>query len=132
MPNLIFHHIGIATPTMDETAAMYVEAGYEKTATTLDPLQDVNICFLTKEGMPTIELLSPVDETSPVVKFIEKNGVTPYHCCYISHDLEADIAALKRQKYVVVSKPKEACAMGGKRVCFLFNKYVGLIELVER
>jgi methylmalonyl-CoA/ethylmalonyl-CoA epimerase len=34
-------------------------------------------------------------------------------------------------KYVIVSKPVEAVAIHGSKVSFLYNKNVGLIELVE-
>ena len=46
-------------------------------------------------------------------------------------DLEDACAELRKQKYIMVSKPTEAVAFCGSRVCFLFNKNVGLIELVE-
>lgn len=126
-----FHHIGVAVKSIEQTAAVYVAGGYTQSATTFDPVQNVNICWLTKEGMPTVELLEPVDETSPVCKTLEKNGVTPYHTCYIVDNIELAVADLRKMKYVAVSKPVEAPAIGNSKVCFMFNKNVGLIELVE-
>lgn len=126
-----FHHIGVAVKSIDKTAAVYVAGGYTQSATTFDPVQNVNICWLTKEGMPTVELLAPVDETSPVCKTLEKTGVTTYHTCYIVEDIEQAVADLRKMKYVTVSTPVEAPAIGNCKVCFLFNKNVGLIELVE-
>ena len=131
IPELLFHHIGIATKDIDATASVYVSGGYNRSATIFDPIQNVNICWLTKDGSPTIELLAPVDEKSPVNKTIEKNGVTPYHCCYVVDNINITVDELRKQKYVMVSKPAEAVAFKGSRVCFLFNKNVGLIELVE-
>ena len=81
--------------------------------------------------MPLVELLAPVDETSPVNKTLEKLGVTPYHTCYVVDNIEDAIASLRKMRYVMVSKPAEAVAIKGSRVVFLFNKNVGLIELVE-
>ena len=78
-----------------------------------------------------VELLEPVDETSPVNKTLEKMGVTPYHTCYIVDNLEDAAAQLRKQRYAMVSKPAEAVAIQGSRVAFFFNKNVGLIELVE-
>lgn len=72
-----------------------------------------------------------MDETSPVNKILEKNGVTPYHTCYIVDEIELAMKELRKMKYIVVSKPAEAVAIHGCKVCFLFNKNVGLIELVE-
>lgn len=126
-----FHHIGVAVKDITATAAVYVGGGYKQSKTIYDPVQNVNICWLTKDGMPTVELLAPQDEHSPVNKTLEKNGVTPYHTCYIVDNIEQAVKDLRKLKYVVVSKPEEAIAIHNCKVCFLFNKHVGLIELVE-
>ena len=126
-----FHHIGVAVKELDATAVLYEQGGYKCSLSIFDPIQDVNICWLTKDGAPTVELLAPVDEKSPVNKTLEKVGVSPYHCCYVVNNLEEAAAELRKQKYLMVSKPVEAVAFCGSRVCFLYNKNVGLIELVE-
>lgn len=126
-----FHHIGIAVKDISATAAVYVAGGYKQSETIYDPNQNVNICWLTKDEMPVVELLEPVDNLSPVNKILEKNGVIPYHVCYVVNDMEKAIIELRKMKYIVVSKPLEAVAICGSRVCFLYNKNVGLIELVE-
>lgn len=126
-----FHHIGVAVKEIDATASVYEQGGYRRSASIFDSMQNVNICWLTKKGMPTVELLAPVNENSPVNKTLEKMGVSPYHCCYEVDNIEEAVAELKKQRYIMVSKPAEAVAFCGSRVCFLFNKNVGLIELVE-
>lgn len=126
-----FHHIGMAVKDIDATAAIYESAGYRMSEIVFDPIQNVNICWLTKEGAPIVELLAPVDETSPVCKILEKNGVTPYHCCYVVENIDDAVKQLRKEKYVLTSKPEPAVAFCGSRVCFLYNKNVGLIELVE-
>jgi len=131
LPNIKFHHIGVAVKEIDATASVYEQGGYHRSAAIFDPIQNVNICWLTKEGMPTVELLAPADEKSPVNKTLEKVGVSPYHCCYVVDNIEEAVAELKKQRYIMVSKPAEAVAFCGSRVCFLFNKNMGLIELVE-
>ena len=87
LPDFKFHHIGIAVFDIDDTAQYYIDAGYQKTETVIDAIQNVKICFLTKEGMPMLELLAPVDENSPVNRTLDKMGVTPYHCCYSVDDM---------------------------------------------
>lgn len=126
-----FHHIGVAVKDIDATATVYEQGGFKRSASIFDPIQNVNICWLTKEGMPTVELLEPVDEKSPVNKTLEKNGVTPYHTCWIVPNIEEVAMQLRKQRYVMVSKPAVAVAFCGSRVAFFFNKAVGLIELVE-
>lgn len=127
-----FEHIGVAVPEIEATAKVYIEAGYTQTEPVYDPIQNVYICFLSKDGMPTVELLAPHDNTSPVQQTLDKMGVTPYHICYEVEDMESAITELRKQRYIVVRRPKPAIAFDNRKVCFLYNKQVGLIEIVER
>ena len=131
---MTFHHIGIACYDIEDSSRFYTSQGYEKSGIVFDPIQNVNICFCKKidgRGGACVELISPHDDTSPVNKNLQKNGVSPYHICYETENLEETIADLKKQRFLVVSKPAPAVAFNGCRVCFLFSKSVGLIELVE-
>lgn len=132
LANWIFHHIGIAVPDIDASAAVYQQAGYKKSETQYDSLQNVYICFLSKEGMPLVELLAPADASSPVCNTLEKMGVTPYHICYQVENIEQAIIELRKKHYVVVKRPEIAVAIDNHKVCFVYNKLVGLIELVEK
>lgn len=127
-----FHHFGVACRDIDKSAEEYSILGYDKGPTIFDPLQNVNICFLSHPDMPLIELLSPVNSESPVIQILDKNGTTPYHTCYETEDIEEAIKSFKRRHYIIVSKPQQACAIDGRRVAFLYNVNSGLIELVER
>ncbi len=131
LPEFKFHHIGVAVRDIERTARFYLAAGYSMSPVTYDPIQNIHITFLSKEGMPVVELLAPHDENSPVNQTLQKNGVTPYHSCYMVPNMEDAIQKLKKMRYIPVSKPAEAVAIDGHRVCFLFNKDVGLIEIVE-
>lgn len=132
MDNLIrFHHLGVACQDIDKTAQSYHILGYSKGETIYDPLQNVKICFLFHPHMPTVELLAPVDEASPVNQTLKKNGTAPYHTCYIVDDMEHAVKYFKKNRFIVVSKPQNACAIDNKRVSFLYNTDMGLIELVE-
>lgn len=131
LDNLRFHHIGMAVRSIDDTAAVYVSGGYKMSSVIFDPIQNVNICWLSKEGMPLVELLAPVDGTSPVHNTLAKVGVAPYHICYITENIKQAIRELRQQKYVLVSKPAKAVAIHNSPVAFLYNRNVGLIELVE-
>ena len=126
-----FHHIGMAVKSIDATASIYEGGGYKVSDVVFDPIQNVKICWLTKKGAPIVELLAPVDETSPVCKTLEKNGVAPYHCCYVVENIDEAVRELRKQRYVLTSKPESAVAFYGSKVCFLYNKNMGLIELVE-
>lgn len=99
---------------------------------TVDNQQNIRIAFLQHPSMPTIELLAAIDDRSPVVDILRKNGTTPYHICYSVVNLEETIKELRKLRYIVVSKPKTAEAITGSRVAFMYHKDVGLIELVGK
>ena len=129
-----FHHIGIATHNIVDTEKYYTDAGYTASEIIYAPVQNVSICFLRKEEQPLIELLAPptADNESPVSKIIKKSGVSPYHICYEVNDIETALLKLKKKKYLPLSSPVNAVAFDNRQILFLYNKDVGLIELVEQ
>lgn len=128
---LQFHHVGIACRQIDKTVGFYQAMGYTASAVVDDPLQHVRVCFLEKDGAPRLELLEPLDDQSPVARTLATAGVTPYHFCYEVLDIDAAIASLRKQRFLLVNGPVPACAMGDRQVAFLFKKDNGLVELVE-
>ena len=130
-----FHHIGIATNSIMNTAQHYLDAGYTISETIYDPVQNVCIAFLEKSDTPRIELVEPYSASSlkdsPVNKIIEKSGVSLYHICYEVPNIETAIRELKPKKYIPLARPVNAIAMNNRRICFMYNKDVGLVELVE-
>lgn len=133
LEDLRFHHLGIACFSIEESKLFYEQMGYQASLPIEDSIQDIRICFLEKDGMPTLELLAPVDDKSPVNRILEAQGVTPYHICYETDDLDKTIAKLQKEhKFVRVSKPSPACAIENRRVAFMYRKDIGLIEFVEK
>lgn len=128
---LTFHHIGIACRDIDKTVQFYLQQGYAATPAVEDSLQHVRISFLEKDGAPRLELLEPIDDSSPVARTLAATGVSPYHICYEVQNLEEAIASLRQQRFLLVNGPVPACAMGNRRIAFLFQKNTGLVELVE-
>lgn len=122
----------MAVFSIEKTAKFYTDAGYEQTPTVFDPIQNVNICFLTKANMPTVELLEPVDADSPVNQCLRKNGVAPYHTCYEARDLAQAAAELQQKRIFPLGDAAVAVAFGGKKVQFFYNKNIGLIEIVQQ
>jgi len=127
-----FHHVGIATDSIDKTTVPFINAGYEITDIIFDPIQNVHISFLKRADTPFLELVEPIDETSPVHNILNKVGVSAYHFCYEVDDLEQSITKLRKQKFMPIIKPVEAVAFNGRKVCFLYNTNTGLIELLEK
>ncbi len=128
-----FHHIGVATNNIALTAQQYSIFGYEVlTETIFDPIQNVYIAFMEKEGSPIVELVAPVNEYSPILNTINKNGTIPYHFCYEVDNIVEEVKKLKKLKFILISKIVPAVAFENRLVCFLYNKDAGLIELLNK
>lgn len=132
LPGFSFHHIGVAVNDIETTAQFYDLTGWVRIIeTSYDTCQNVRACFYSKDGFPTVELIEAVDETSPMTKILAKTGVGPYHFCYGVDNMEDSIKKLKSLRFMPTSRPVPSTGMPGRRVCFLYNRNYGLIELVE-
>ena len=128
---LRIHHIGYVVRDLERSRKRFAELGYvEEGGVFNDESRTVHVVFLVKDGY-RMELISPNGEESIVNSLLDKAGDTPYHICYETVDLDAQIQTLEQQSYVIADPPKPAVALGGRRVAFLYRAGVGLIELVE-
>jgi methylmalonyl-CoA/ethylmalonyl-CoA epimerase len=132
LDSFLFHHIGYVVNNIEITSEYYIRANWSLSDIQIDEKQNVRIAFLSRQDMPLIELIEPVDKDSPVVRTLKKMGVSPYHVCYEVDDINTAVIELKKQKYVPLFDPVEAVALNNKKICFLYNKNVGLIEIVEK
>ena len=123
-------HIGYAVKDMRKARQALQELGYALGETVADTERQVSICFGEKDGY-RVELIAPLGEDSPVTELLARSGPTPYHLCYESDAFDADLERLQAGRYRLVLPPREAIALGGRRVAFLMHLSVGLIEVVE-
>lgn len=130
--NCSFHHIGYAVKNIDKTAKYYIATGWKMGEIYTDTIQNTYIAFLTRDGFPMIELVAPIDETSPICNTLKKVGNATYHVCYSVPDLNTAVVELRAQRFMPLFKPVEAVAIDNKKICYLMHPDVGLIELVEQ
>ena len=125
------HHVGYLTKDLnkaqDEFSALGFVVEQEKA---YDEHRKINISFIIN-GNYRVELIEPVDDSSPMYPLLKRYKNTPYHICYEVDDLEASIAELSTKGYTVMQEPLEAPCIENKRVSFLINSNLGIIELVE-
>lgn len=126
------HHIGYAVKNIEKSIEVFKNLEYHIGETIRDDLRKVNICFVEKDGY-VVELISPIDKNqeSIVDGVLKKSGNGPYHICYVVSNMEDGIKEFKEKKFKPIIMPEQACAIDGRQVCFLFNKDIGLIEIVE-
>ena len=125
-------HIGYAVKKIEQAKASFESLGfcfYEPVYEDAD--RNIYIQFGEKDGY-RIELVAPLGNgESPVDTVLRTVGSTPYHFCYQSEDIENDIAELEKKRFKIIIPLAEAIAFGGRRVAFMMNVGLGLIENVE-
>lgn len=126
-----FHHIGYAVNDIEKAKREFTESGFDVSDTVIEPVQKVYVSYARKDGNPTIELLQPLDDESPIVKILTKNGPTPYHICYSVPDIKTAMEELRRRKYLPLGKPVPGHGLDDALMVFMFKKEIGLVQLVQ-
>lgn len=84
-------HIGIAVNSIEDTLPIYQKAlGLKYLGTETVESQKVKTAFL-EAGDVHIELLEPLDEESPIAKFIAKNGEGMHHIAYATDSIQEQL-----------------------------------------
>ncbi|HEY7204598.1 MAG TPA: VOC family protein [Methylomirabilota bacterium] len=129
-----FHHVGYAVAGINRYfkdfflplfAPVRVSPIYE------DPIQRVRVLFAEVSSGTLIELVEPLDEASPVTRFIGDARGGLYHLCYEVEDLDAAVKRFRKHRCLPLAPPAPAVAFGGRRIVFLMTPQRDLIELVE-
>ncbi|HEX8643152.1 MAG TPA: methylmalonyl-CoA epimerase [Allosphingosinicella sp.] len=127
------NHVGVATPSIEKSAAMYRDLlGATKIHEPFDlPPQGVRVCFVDTPNSQ-IELIEPLGEASPLRKFLEKNPAGgQHHVCFEVPDIHAAKAEMEARGARVLGKPR--IGAHGTPVIFVHPRDMGgvLVELME-
>ena len=85
------NHVGVATPSIEKSVALYRERmGVTTVHDPFDlPAQGVRVCFVDAPNAQ-IELIEPLGADSPIVKFLERNPEGgQHHLCFEVEDIWA-------------------------------------------
>jgi methylmalonyl-CoA/ethylmalonyl-CoA epimerase len=127
-------HVGVAVADLDEAIAFYrdtfgILSVHEETNTE----QGVREAMLSVgDGSTMIQLLAPIDDSSTIAKFLDRNGPGIQQLAYTVDDIDAVSAALRAQGLrLIYEAPRRGTA--DSRVNFIHPKDAGgiLVELVE-
>ena len=128
------HHLGIAVKDIESALGFYQTAlGFTVASQVYcDPIQKVKVCFLASERGRnlTVELISPLEATSPVNGYLSK-GIGAYHVCYEVEHLEEALEGLRAKGCVLVAAPVPAVAFNDRRIAWCLTPTRHLVELVE-
>lgn len=126
-----FHHIGVATRSIDKELPFYTLLGYEKEGGVFeDSLQGIRGLFLTAKDQPRLELLENLPDSHTLDPQLKMNQKL-YHTAYYVGDIEKAIEAFTKNRAKIISPLKQS-AYFGKRICFLLLPNMGMIELLEK
>ena len=131
MNGLRIHHYGLATDNLERSMATLGSLGYQFGEITLDPVQKVRVVFASRPQEAMIELICDVDESGPTHRMISKVGNGLYHICYEVDNLEEIMGELREKGFLLMHAPVLATACDGKRIAWMYNRYVGVIEILE-
>ena len=125
-------HIGYLTGSILESSKTFEILGYTMGEIVNDKIQQTKICFLSKQGEPTIELVEPYEDNKTMQKMLARRGVTPYHICYEVEDIDVEYEELIAKNWTALFKPVEAMAFYNRKICYFWNGEIGFIELVNK
>lgn len=127
------NHVGVATPSIEKSVALYREVlGAAEIGEPFDlPAQKVRVCFVDTPNSQ-IELLEPLSADSPIARFLEKNPAGgQHHVCFEVPDIHAAKAEMEAIGAKVLGEPRTGAH--GTPVIFVHPKDMGgvLVELME-
>ena len=133
MAALGIHHLGVAVEDLDAALATYERlfgAEVEHSATVEE--QGVRAASL-RIGTGRVELLEPLDEDTPVGRFLAKRGPGMHHVAYEVSDLGATLVELARAGADLIDEQPRA-GLFGLEVAFIHPDSVHgvLTEVVSR
>jgi methylmalonyl-CoA/ethylmalonyl-CoA epimerase len=96
-------HIGIAVKNIEEAAKIYRLLGLTIESIEVVENQYVKTAHI-KMNSTYIELLEPINESSPVYKFIQKKGEGLHHLAFHVEDIYKSIETLKKEGFTFTTE----------------------------
>ena len=127
------NHVGVATPSIEKSVALYRDLlGATKIHEAFDlPPQGVRVCFVDTPNSQ-IELIEPLGEDSPIHAFLARNPAGgQHHVCFEVPDIHAAKAELEGKGARILGEPR--IGAHGTLVFFVHPKDMGgvLTEIME-
>jgi methylmalonyl-CoA/ethylmalonyl-CoA epimerase len=127
-------HVGVAVTDLDAAKAFYRDTfGMETVHEETNADQGVREAMLAVGDSGTcVQLLAPLDDSSPIAKFLDRNGPGLQQVAYRVTDVEA-VSAVLRERGVRLLYDAPRRGTSNSRVNFVHPKDAGgvLVELVE-
>jgi methylmalonyl-CoA epimerase len=129
---MLIDHVAIVVKDLEKTIALYTDTlGFKQIYREIVADQGVEAVGL-EAGDSVIELLRPLDESSPIAKYRGDADSKLHHTAYRVTDLEAELQRLKAHGVRLIDEHPRKGAHGNL-IAFLHPKSTGgvLIELCQ-
>ncbi|UJL44785.1 methylmalonyl-CoA epimerase [Virgibacillus sp. NKC19-16] len=126
-------HVGIAVRNIDDTLAFYTDSlGMELEGVEKVDSEGVKIAFL-KIGESRFELLEPLNDSSPIQKFLDKKGEGIHHIAVEVDNIEARLNQLKSEGVRLINEKAKSGAHNSQ-IAFIHPKAANgvLVELAQQ
>jgi methylmalonyl-CoA/ethylmalonyl-CoA epimerase len=129
------HHVGFAVASIAAVGEAFARClGVRWDGTIIhDPLQQARVAFLqcgSSRG-PSLELIEPSGDESPLHRFLTKGGGL-HHVCYEVDSVRAQLEQSRAAGCLIVKPPLPAVAFAGRHVAWVYTCQKLLVEYLER
>ncbi|MEC8545650.1 MAG: methylmalonyl-CoA epimerase [Pseudomonadota bacterium] len=129
------NHVGVATPSIEQSVALYRDMlGATKIHDKFSMKeQGVWVCFVDLPNSQ-IELIEPIDDTSPVAGFLKQNPAGgQHHICFEVDDIIAARDEMVAKGARVLGNGEPRIGAHGTPIIFIHPKDMGgvLVELMQ-
>ncbi len=124
-------HLGIAVKSLAQAKKFYQQLGMQVMPEEMVEQEKVRLAMVPL-GESRIELLEPINDESPIARFISKRGEGLHHVSLRVDDINATVKRLKEQGVRLISEDVKIGA-GGHMYVFVHPSSAGgvLLELVQ-
>jgi methylmalonyl-CoA/ethylmalonyl-CoA epimerase len=132
MKALRIDHTAIVVGNLDDAIQRYRQLlGLEPSHRQQVPEQGVEVAFLDV-GATQLELITPLDETSGIGRYLARNGEGLHHVAFLVEDIRHELQTLADDGFELIDREPRHGAHG--LVAFVHPRSMGgiLVELVEQ
>lgn len=125
-------HIGVAVAELEPALELYRDRLQLRVAHREVVTEQGVEAVLLDVGENHVELLAPLGPETPVGRFLARRGPGLHHVAYQVHDIDATLAALKREGMGLIDE-RPRVGIRGSRVAFIHPRATAgtLTEIVE-
>ena len=130
LDDVSLHHIGVIVRSIEQYVKHSLWQPYGDIVH--DPRQGARLCLagLTPAMMPAIELVEPVDQTSPLWPSLER-GTSWHHLCLQVPTVARADELVKEHKFLDVTDWTPAVLFDGRPVRFVYSRNRELVEFLS-